>query len=203
MAITSELVARKCKDGLQKAQKHYQDWSGWSWPLPECVATVETALTVNKAVRKADDRSWVTPEFSVRKTLKKAGLRPRPGPKHGVLPKQGRFDIVAWIGERPIGVIEVKTRGTSLERDMERVSLAISLGPSIRWGIVATMIAIQSGERKSAEDRLRTRMGSRIEEAGRVAVSRGVKFNKCWETRPKQDDSDGGSWAVQVFEFRR
>lgn len=195
MPIDSGVVAKAARRALVRAQARHEAWSGWWWAPPEYVATVEIA----QAVSRLDDVAWVTPEHNVRDTLRLAGGgMGRPAAK---LPKQGRFDIVVWQGNRPNGVIEVKTRSyATLLADVARVCAAIRNAQGIRWGLVAFIYAWGDGTEKRGRRRVLARTASLATQAQNLAYGEGMAFTRhCGRTRERDD----GAWAPEVFEIRR
>ncbi len=195
MTIDSRVVAQTTRRALVRAQERHEAWSGWWWAPPEYVATVEIA----QAVYRLEDVAWVTPEHNVRDTLRLAGGGM--GRPAAVLPKQGRFDIVVWERSKPIGVIEVKTRGyATLRADVARVCAAIRNARGIGWGLVAFIYAWGDGMEKQGRDRVRDRTDSLATEAQNVVHRERMAFTRHGGRTRRRDD---GAWAAEVFEIRR
>lgn len=194
MVIDPEAVARTARRALVKAQARHELWSGWWWAPPEYVGTIAIA----EAVYRLEDVAWVTPEHNVGDTLRQAGGGM--GRPAEVLPRRGRFDIVVWGGFRPVGVIEVKTRGYStLKRDVERVCAAIRNARGIRWGVVAFIYAWGDGQQKAGRERVLDRTGSLAAEAEQVVGDFRMGFTRH---KGKTRVRDEGAWAAEVFEIR-
>ena len=195
MTIDSWVVGQTTRRALIRAQERHEAWSGWWWAPPEYVATVEIA----QAVHRLEDVAWVTPEHNVRDTLRQAGGGM--GRPADVLPKQGRFDIVVWEESRPIGVIEVKTRGYgTLRADVARVCAAIRNAPGIGWGLVAFIYAWGDGMEKEGHDRVRNRTDSLATDAQNMVHRERMAFTRHGGRARRRDD---GAWAAEVFEIRR
>lgn len=124
--ISIAAVARGALNGIVKAQREYEKWSGgeWLWCAPEYIATVFVA----QEIYKLDGSKYVTVEHGANAAIADAGARGR-GKLHHKIRANGRFDILLWwADEKPRAPIEVKCQVTRIEKikaDLQRIEKVI------------------------------------------------------------------------------
>lgn len=119
-------IARGAVNGIVKAQRAYEKWSGgeWLWLAPEYFSTVFVAQEISKL----DGSKYVTVEHGANAAIEDAGARGR-GKLHHKIRANGRFDILLWwADETPRAPIEVKCQVTRIEKikaDLLRIEKVI------------------------------------------------------------------------------
>lgn len=125
-AVSMATIVKNALNGVVKAQKTYEDWSGgeWLWKAPEYMATVFVA----QEIAKLDGAKYVTVEHGTKSAMEDAGAIGR-GKLHNKIRAGGRFDILLWwADEWPRAPIEVKCQVTGFEKikaDLQRIEKVV------------------------------------------------------------------------------
>ena len=144
-------IIHETAQAMTETENVYKKWSNsdhWN-ETPEYLSTVCIARRLVENLGVA-----VTLEDGIEGVLKETKMTK--GPDKEGLNRHGRFDIVVWKGDRPIGVIEVKrTHGLAkLKPDIQRICSVLDKAKKIRWGLLAYSTRIWQGERKNANQRV-------------------------------------------------
>lgn len=160
--VSIATVARGALNGIVKAQREYEKWSGgeWLWCAPEYIATVFVA----QEIAKLDGSKYVTVENGANAAIEDAGARGR-GKLHHKIRANGRFDILLWwADETPRAPIEVKCQVTRIEKikaDLLRIEKVVhrSKGDSsFQFGMVVFYSSCKDGKGFSAKEILSKRL---------------------------------------------
>lgn len=160
--VSIAAVARGALNGIVKAQREYEKWSGgdWLWCAPEYIATVFVA----QEIAKLDGSKYVTIENGANAAIEDAGARGR-GKLHHKIRANGRFDILLWwADETPRAPIEVKcqvTRIESIKADLQRIEKVVDRSKkdsSFQFGMVVFYSSCKEGKDFSAKAILSKRL---------------------------------------------
>lgn len=160
--VSIATVARGALNGIVKAQREYENWSGgeWLWCAPEYIATVFVAQEISKL----DGSKYVTVEHGANAAIADAGARGR-GRLHHKIRANGRFDILLWwADETPRAPIEVKCQVTRVEKikaDLQRIGTVINRSKqdsSFQFGVVVFYSSCKDGKGFFAKEILSKRL---------------------------------------------
>lgn len=160
--VSITTVARGALNGIVKAQREYEKWSGgeWLWCAPEYIATVFVA----QEIAKLDGSKYVTVENGAKAAIEDAGARGR-GKLHHKIRANGRFDILLWwADETPRAPIEVKCQVTRIENikaDLQRIEKVVHRSKedsSFQFGMVVFYSSCKEGKGFSAKEILSKRL---------------------------------------------
>lgn len=160
--VSIATVARGALNGIVKAQREYEKWSGgeWLWCAPEYIATAFVA----QEIFKLDGSKYVTVEHGANVAISDAGARGR-GKLHRKIRANGRFDILLWwADETPRAPIEVKRHVRSVEKitaDLQRIGTVINRSKqnsSFQFGMVIFYSSCKDGKGFSAKEKLSKRL---------------------------------------------
>lgn len=160
--VSIATVARGALNGIVKAQREYEKWSGgeWLWCAPEYIATAFVA----QEIFKLDGTKYVTVEHGANAAISDAGARGR-GKLHHKIRANGRFDILLWwADETPRAPIEVKRHVRSVEKikaDLQRIGTVINRSKqnsSFQFGMVIFYSSCKDGKGFSAKEKLSKRL---------------------------------------------
>ena len=187
-------ITKKTLRGISKAQKHYEKWSElWLWQAPEYVITTYIAKEI-----AAD--YYVTLEQDA------GELRPGPGKlAEGARRKLkgGRFDIVAWDGDTPIVIIEVKNQPggfSNISGDVENICSMVKRDNSVQHGLVAYYVAKETKDGWSAEERTSEKVES-IKSGARDYINKrgGLKLSQ----HSILEVVDDSAWTAVVLQISK
>ena len=203
MANFIEQVIEKTIDGISKAHKDSEYWSGvtnyLSW-APEYLTTTYIAREISTIRRP----HYLTLENNVRKAIKQAGGN-RPGRPPKDLRTTGRFDIVLWwVKPSPRAVIEVKRQPdgfSTLRDDVARICSTLKTETDIRYGLMTYYISFGTGPQKCAIDRLRDRVEGISEDARDFTRDKGMKLKRYHHGPIK--NYDDSAWTAEVLKISR
>lgn len=160
--VSIATVVRGALNGIIKAQREYEKWSGGEWLLyaPEYIATVFVAQEISKL----DGSKYVTVENGANAAIEDAGARGR-GKLHHKIRANGRFDILLWwADETPRAPIEVKCQVTRIENikaDLQRIEKVVHRSKedsSFQFGMVVFYSSCKKGKGFSAKEILSKRL---------------------------------------------
>ena len=197
--MNSDPVIKATLEGIATAKKKYECWSGGYYLQgAEYIAT----FCIADAVQKLDKVSYVTVEKNAHTAITDAGGKLVGGGRTNIQ-FGARFDIAVWNSTQVRGLIEVKTNvwGFSyVQRDIEKLSQAISKVKLLRWGLVAYFASMQDGSKKDARGRLNDRIQTISDRAIDYAAKEGYSIKR----HPSSiRDDDGWAWTAEVLEVRR
>lgn len=160
--VSIAAIARGAVNGIVKAQRAYEKWSGgeWLWRAPEYFATVFVAQEISKL----DGSKYVTVEHGANAAIVDAGARGR-GKLHHKIRAGGRFDILLWwANETPRAPIEVKCQVTRIEKikaDLQRIGNVINRSKqesTFQFGVVVFYSSCKDSKEFSAKEILSKRL---------------------------------------------
>lgn len=160
--VSIAAIARGAINGIVKAQRAYEDWSGgeWLWCAPEYFSTVFVAQEISKL----DGSKYVTVEHGANAAIEDAGARGR-GKLHHKIRANGRFDILLWwADETPRAPIEVKCQVTRIEKikaDLLRIEKVIHRNKqdsTFQFGMVVFYSSCRDGKGFAAKEILGKRL---------------------------------------------
>ncbi len=160
--VSIAAIARGAVNGVVKAQRAYEKWSGgeWLWCAPEYFSTVFVAQEISKL----DGSKYVTIEHGANAAIEDAGARGR-GKLHLKIRANGRFDILLWwADETPRAPIEVKCQVAGIEKikaDLLRIGKVAHLNKqdsSFQFGMVVFYTSCKNAKGFTAKEILSRRL---------------------------------------------
>jgi hypothetical protein len=147
----------------------------WLWEGPEYLITIHVA----ENIAKLSGSKYITLEHSSAQTVEDAGAKGR-----GCLPRDirehGKVDILVWwANDTPRAIIEIKNQIYSKEqyiKDIKRIKEFINRNTilsTIQFGIFAFYDSAYDGKRKSAKDKIQSKL-KKIEKSVKEIV--GINF---------------------------
>ena len=186
--VSMQEYAEKTKNGMYKAQKAYEKWSGgfWAWQAPEYLLTTYIAQELYSI---KDRPFYLTLEQHVGQALGEAGAN------EAVVAEAGKqkFDIMVWWGSSPHpprGIIEVKKQISSfagdkrgqggIRKDADRIIASLNATDHLQFGILAyyTSCTFGSRPRMSAKKRIQIRVNGIAFDAKQFIQDRNMKFER-------------------------
>lgn len=177
--VSMKEYAERAMNGIYKAQRAYERWSGgyWAWQAPEYLLTTYIAQELSRIKNKP---FYLTMEQHVGQALDEAGAN------EDIVAGAGKqkFDIMIWWGSDPFpprGIIEVKKQVSNfaadatgqggIEKDIDRIITSLNETDSLQFGILAYYTSCKYGERPpmTAKKRIQARV-DRIASNARIFV---------------------------------
>jgi len=190
--IPIESIIKRTLDGISKAQKDYEDWSGgdWVWNAPEYMLTTYIAQKLSKT----QGAKFITLENGAKSALTSAGAIGK-GKLHSKIRSNGRFDILLWWGNNsPRAVIEVKNQVECLhtiKKDLDRIKEVLKRkknDSSFQFGLMAYYTSCCDNKKQSAEECLSNRIKN-ICEGARELLGDGFTISEHSKQIKTEDDS--------------
>ena len=178
-------------NGIAKAQKDYERWSGGYWlhQAPEYLMTTYVAREI--AMHK-ENPYYITLEHNTAEAVADAGGM-RPGRPRNDLRPNGKFDILLWWGnETPRAIIEVKkhiSQYRQINADVSRICTVLEQHNTIRHGIMAYYTAhYGENSRRSLRNFLLERLNNIENGARDYAQGRGMNVQNHYKRVKMADD---------------
>lgn len=155
-------IIKNVLNGITKAQKDYQRWSGGD-RLDEAPEYLMTTYIAKELATYKECSYYITLEYNTKKAIADAGGM-KPGRPRKDLRPNGKFDILLWWGDgTPRTIIEVKKYKNQykqrMEEDVSRICAVLEQCNTIRHGIMAYYTAHnEENSRSELQDFLLERM---------------------------------------------
>lgn len=195
-------IAENTLGGISKAQIDYETLSGgyWLWKAPEYLVTTYIARHISTINYRT---FYLTLENNVTSGIKDAGGWGKGRLRKDLRP-DGKFDMLLWwANDKPRAVIEVKNQVTGfshIKADISRICATLSRHNTIRCGFIAYYTSFSKGKRKSARDRVITRVDGVASKVNELAKQEKKKF-KRYPGKVVGDDND--AWSAEVLKISR
>lgn len=191
--IPQKLIIQAVLDGIEDAEKTYEQWSGGEW-LAYSAEHVISGF-VARSIMKIPGSQYLTIEQRCRDAIESAC-----GKRRGKLAQasrpDGRIDLLLWWAkDSPRAVVEIKNNvynyNGQCEADVDRIAnLLLMSNTTLQFGLFVFYSSADDGKIKKATDKLTGRFRNVLSRA-RVAWGKSLRVSGIL----KLHEYGNGAWA--------